>query len=88
MKRSDFIRQLEAVLYQSQRFDGHDMESVMRFIESKMVPKQYVHPKAIEEYGDLVFNKGVTWAYLKYIDDYGRAYEKPYEFYVEGWEDE
>ena len=39
MKRSEFLVGLIQVLYDNQRFDVHDYEVVMQYIETHMLPK-------------------------------------------------
>lgn len=59
--------------------------------EAGLQPKKYVNPKAIEEFGDVIKEKGEHWGYIHYIDKYPEHYfvrGRPYEYYLEGWEPE
>jgi hypothetical protein len=89
MKRSEAIQLLEQLAYDHQHFDGIDGSAVLEGLtKAGMRPPSYVNPKAKKEYAELIEKEGITWAHLKYIDDYMRAWEKPYEFYLQGWEAE
>jgi hypothetical protein len=95
MKREEALAHIVNVLQLTGNHyceDGRDLVDADRILTRLenigMLPSKYVNPKAKKEYAELIEKKGITWAYIKYIDDYGRAWEKPYDFYLSGWEDE
>lgn len=95
MKRSDAVRYLADQFYHTNMEPEEASEKaleVLAYLEwMGMQPKKYVNPKAFED--DISFERGDAWAYIEYISKYPEHYysfknERPYEFYLEGWEDE
>jgi hydroxymethylpyrimidine pyrophosphatase-like HAD family hydrolase len=66
-------------------------KDILKKIEVHMEPKQYINPKAYED--DIIDLRGEVWSYMRYNDKYPDHHythknKKPYEFYLNGWEEE
>lgn len=93
MKRSDSV---EIILkYLEYEWDGTNEDLAIHILNhleaSGLQPKKYINPLAFEEFGDIIKEKGEHWGYVHYIDKYPEHYflkGRPYEYYLEGWEEE
>lgn len=99
MKRSDMLSKIASVIINynevgrvTSREKALEMaKTILDMQENFMTPKQYVNPKAMEEFGDVIKEKGKTWGYIHYIDKYPEHHflkGRPYEYYLKGWEPE
>lgn len=101
MKRSDMVNQIVSVLeslglswtvYGVEHSPDEDAaNAILNMIETHMEPKQYINPKAHED--DIIDPSGEFWSHLRHIDKYPDHHythknKKPYEFYLNGWEEE
>lgn len=89
MKRSEAVSEIHEYLFQNY----HDLQAtdLLEIMENFMQPKQYVNPKAMEEFGDVIKEKGEHWGLIHYIDKYPEHHfpkGRPYQFYLKGWEPE
>jgi hypothetical protein len=91
MKRSEVLEMLTDVYVDKGGYDedrgGEYAEELLNKLEKIMRPKSYINPKAIEDGLD-----DPKWGYVNYIDMYPEHHFKfgirPYEYYLDGWEDE
>jgi len=97
MKRSEMVQNLARHLMSRLDWSKEDRLKFASELLSDleidgMVPEKHINPRAIEEFGDIIEEKGKHWGYAyyvsKYTNDYFDAKGRPYEYYVEGWEPE
>ena len=95
MKRSEAIEQIRLILEMNGKDNGYgELErAILHQIEVfGMKPKRHINPKAKAD-PRIDWGKGEGYAYMSWIDTYPDHHfthknQKPYEFYLDGWEDE
>jgi len=92
MKRSAALDEITYILDTEWDLENiSKSELILKKIEWFMSPKRYISPKAMEEFGSIIKERGEHWGYINYIDKYPEYHfpkGRPYDFYLNGWEPE